>query len=135
MSMTHQFIKTNLALIASSIALTACVSLSSETSSAESSAVQQSPVTYGTPDWARLSPGKVTCNEGKNYTIIQAEAGKHMTINWLNKQYVLYHVPTSTGTYRYEDKASGLVIVQIPEKSLLLNSKIGQRLADECRKR
>lgn len=129
--MTHRIIKTILALITGSIAIAACTPITSEVAESQS----QQPVTYGTPDWAMLSPGKITCAEGKSYTIVRAEAGKHMAINWQGKHYDLYHVPTSTGTYRYEDYTSGLVIVQIPEKALLLNSKIGQRLADECRRR
>jgi hypothetical protein len=130
-------IRTTLAAVVSSFTLTACLSLPFSSSDSEESAyieAPQQPVVYGTPDWAKLTPGKVSCAEGKSYTIVQAEAGNHMAINWQGKHYNLYHVPTTTGTYRYEDHTSGLVIVQIPDKALLLNSKIGQRLADECRK-
>ncbi len=44
-------------------------------------------------------------------------------------------VSTTTGAVRLEDKASGLVWIQIPAKSMLLNSKQGLQLANECKVR
>jgi len=41
-------------------------------------------------------------------------------------------VKTSTGTVRLEDKHAGAVWLQIANKSMLMNQKVGQRLADEC---
>jgi hypothetical protein len=41
-------------------------------------------------------------------------------------------VPTNTGALRLEGKASGLVWLQLPTKSMLMNNKLGQRMADEC---
>lgn len=131
-------IKTALSITAASILLTACIPLPfASGASKEPEAIYiepNQPAVYGVPSWAVLTPGKVTCSGGKFYTIIRAEAGNFIVMNWQGKQYTLNHVPTTTGTYRYEDYTSGLVIVQIPAKALLLNSKIGQRLADECKK-
>jgi hypothetical protein len=39
---------------------------------------------------------------------------------------------TDTGAVRLEDKKSGVVWIQIPAKSMLMNAKIGQRVADGC---
>jgi len=36
---------------------------------------------------------------------------------------------------RLENKGEGLVWIQIPSKSMLLNSKVGQQLANDCRTR
>jgi hypothetical protein len=41
-------------------------------------------------------------------------------------------VPTTTGAVRLEDTRAGAVWLQIANKSMLMNQKIGQRLADEC---
>ena len=41
-------------------------------------------------------------------------------------------VVTSTGAIRLEDHKAGAVWVQIANKSMLLNQKQGQRMADEC---
>jgi hypothetical protein len=45
---------------------------------------------------------------------------------------VLAPEPTTTGAVRLEDKKNGLVWIQIANKSMLMNAKIGQRLVDNC---
>jgi len=40
--------------------------------------------------------------------------------------------PTTTGAVRLEDKKAGVVWLQIPAKSMLMNAKIGQRMVDSC---
>lgn len=40
--------------------------------------------------------------------------------------------PTTTGAVRLEDSKAGVVWLQIPAKSMLMNAKIGQRLVDGC---
>ena len=39
---------------------------------------------------------------------------------------------TTTGTVRLEDQKGGAVWLQIANKSMLMNQRAGQRLADEC---
>ena len=41
-------------------------------------------------------------------------------------------VVTSTGAIRLEDQKGGAVWLQIGNKSMLMNQRLGQRLADEC---
>ena len=41
-------------------------------------------------------------------------------------------VATSTGAVRLEDTKAGAVWLQIANKSMLMNQRLGQRLADEC---
>ncbi|MNW19151.1 hypothetical protein D3C71_2190130 [compost metagenome] len=41
-------------------------------------------------------------------------------------------VATTTNTIRLEDQKGGAVWLQIGNKSMLMNQKLGQRLADEC---
>ena len=40
---------------------------------------------------------------------------------------------TTTGAIRLEDKAAGIVWLQLANKSMLMNQKLGRRLADECK--
>jgi len=40
---------------------------------------------------------------------------------------------TSTGAIRLEDKAAGIVWLQLANKSMLMNQKLGRRVADECK--
>jgi len=39
---------------------------------------------------------------------------------------------TTTGALRLEDKKAGIVWLQIPSKSMLMNARIGQRMVDGC---
>jgi hypothetical protein len=47
-------------------------------------------------------------------------------------QYHMHAVDTSTGVVRLEDPKQGLVWLQLGNKSMLMNSKLGRRMADEC---
>lgn len=47
-------------------------------------------------------------------------------------KYVLTPQPTTTGVIRLEDKRTGLVWLQVPVKSMLMDTKKGQRLIDNC---
>lgn len=48
------------------------------------------------------------------------------------KRYTLDPVVTSTGAIRLEDVSSGAVWIQLANKSMLMNQKLGQRIADDC---
>lgn len=40
---------------------------------------------------------------------------------------------TTTGAIRLEDKTAGIVWLQLANKSMLMNQKLGRRIADECK--
>ena len=40
---------------------------------------------------------------------------------------------TTTGAIRLEDKGAGIVWLQLANKSMLMNQRLGRRLADECK--
>jgi hypothetical protein len=46
--------------------------------------------------------------------------------------YLMTPVETTTGAVRLEDAQAGAMWLQLPHKSMLMNSKLGQRMADEC---
>jgi hypothetical protein len=58
---------------------------------------------------------------------------KHIVIRWKDKVHRMRRVGTSTGANRFENRRAGLVWINIPSKAMLLDSKIGQQLANECR--
>ena len=53
-------------------------------------------------------------------------------LQWNRKDYTLRAVEARTGALRYEDPQSGLVWITITGKSMLLDSKHGKQLANEC---
>jgi hypothetical protein len=51
----------------------------------------------------------------------------------MNKHtFAMSPVETTTGAVRLEDAQAGAMWLQLPNKSMLMNSKLGQRMADEC---
>jgi hypothetical protein len=44
----------------------------------------------------------------------------------------MFPVETTTGAIRLEDRKAGAVWLQLANKSMLMNQKLGQRLADAC---
>lgn len=81
-----------------------------------------------------LKAGTFHCELNQN-VMVEKVSSDHKTavLKWGNKHYMMKAVDTSTGALRYEDKASGMVWLMVANKSMLLNAKQGQRLADECR--
>jgi len=49
-----------------------------------------------------------------------------------HQRYAMEPVITSTGAVRLEDAAAGAVWLQLANKSMLMNQKLGKRMADEC---
>jgi hypothetical protein len=82
---------------------------------------------------ASLLTGNFYCELGNRVDL--AGAGSDVKLTWKGRSYPMTTVSTTTGAVRLEDKASGLVWIQIPAKSMLLNSRLGQQLANECKLR
>ena len=53
-------------------------------------------------------------------------------VSFKNMTYNMVPEPTTTGAVQLEDKRAGVIWLQIPSKSMLMNSKIGQRMVDAC---
>lgn len=49
-----------------------------------------------------------------------------------NRKYRMVPVEARTGAIRLEDRHAGAVWLQLANKSMLMDQKLGQRLADEC---
>jgi membrane-bound inhibitor of C-type lysozyme len=80
-----------------------------------------------------IDTGLYRCELGVRVTVKKIAPDKSsMLVNWKNKDYTLGAVNSQSGALRFEDKASGLVWMAIVGKSQLLNSKLGQRLANDC---
>lgn len=66
-------------------------------------------------------------------TYANADDDKHIAIRWKDKLHRMRKIGTSTGAQRFENHKVGLVWIDIPSKAMLLDSKKGQQLANECR--
>ncbi len=54
-------------------------------------------------------------------------------VQWDKKDYAMKAVEARSGALRFEDAVSGLVWIVIHGKSMLLDTKLGRQLANECR--
>ena len=77
--------------------------------------------------------GRMPCELGASVNITaDPQSPGHFYVDGKGFKYHMVPVPTSTGTIRLEDQKAGAVWLQIANKSMLMDQKRGQRLADEC---
>ena len=81
----------------------------------------------------RVYQGKLPCDDGAAVTLTpDAKTPGYFAVQQKNTKYRMFPVETTTGTIRLEDKKAGVVWLQLANKSMLMNQKLGQRLADGC---
>ena len=81
----------------------------------------------------RVHIGRIPCELGAFVTITaDAVAPGRFHVEGKGFKYNMSPVVTSTGAIRLEDQKGGAVWLQIGNKSMLMNQRLGQRLADEC---
>ena len=81
----------------------------------------------------RVYVGKLPCELGAAVTLTpDAKAPGYFDVQGKNFKYRMFPVSTTTGAVRLEDRKAGAVWLQLANKSMLMNQKIGTRLADEC---
>lgn len=74
------------------------------------------------------------CELGNQVTVFaNAADDQHIGLRWKKRVHRLTRVGTSTGAQRFENGRYGLVWIGIPAKSMLLDSKQGRQLANECK--
>lgn len=82
---------------------------------------------------ARVLTGSAQCEFNQRVEIDPVEGKPGLfKVGFNGRRYTMSPQETSTGAVRLEDKAGGAVWLQIPAKSMLLDTKIGQRLVDAC---
>lgn len=82
----------------------------------------------------RVHIGQLPCELGATVQLTP-DAGNpgYFDLQLAKARYRLVPVATTTGAIRLEDAKSGAVWLQLANKSMLMNHKLGQRLADECK--
>lgn len=81
----------------------------------------------------RVHTGRIPCELGASVTVSADTASPgRFHVEGKGFKYYMTPVATTTGTVRLEDIKGGAVWLQIANKSMLMNQKLGQRMADEC---
>lgn len=91
-------------------------------------------ITAGQLDVAnRVLTGTADC-EFRQQVQVQPMDGHpgHFRVSHQARHFTMVPQETSTGAVRLEDRHAGVVWLQIPAKSMLMDAKRGQRLVDAC---
>ncbi len=77
--------------------------------------------------------GEARCEHGKTVGVQPhpSLAGRFL-LKHGKDEYTLTPQPTNTGVVRLENAHAGIVWLQVPIKSMLMDAKKGQRMADSC---
>ena len=83
---------------------------------------------------SRVFVGNAQCDHNQQVSLsaVPGQPG-HFKLNYKKASYTLVPEETTTGAVRLEDKKAGIVWLQIPAKSMLMNAKVGQRVLDGCK--
>lgn len=81
----------------------------------------------------RVHLGTLPCELGQVVTLAPEPASPgYFSLRVGQVAYRVSPEETTTGAIRLEDKAAGIVWLQLANKSMLMSQKLGRRLADEC---
>ncbi len=80
-----------------------------------------------------VQTGRLPCELGNVVNLTaDPKAPGHFELEVQKMRYRMTPVETKTGAVRLEDEQAGVVWLQLANKSMLMNQKVGQRLADDC---
>ncbi len=81
----------------------------------------------------RVEVGTLPCELGAAVTVTaDPKVPGYFDVLGKSFKFRMFPVATTTGAIRLEDQRSGAVWLQLANKSMLMNQKLGVRMADEC---
>jgi len=81
----------------------------------------------------RVYTGAIRCELGANVQVTADEKRPgFFNVQIQRTRYRMHPVASRTGAIRLEDPRAGALWLQLGNKSMLMNQKLGERLADEC---
>ena len=87
----------------------------------------------------RRIAGNYQCGQGHTVRVNSATDSRDpnrvdaILLTWQGTQHRLQEVKSVSGAARFENQTAGLLWIMIPGKAMLLSSKIGRPLANDCR--
>jgi hypothetical protein len=86
------------------------------------------------PHGFKLPTGVYRCDLNRSVNVREVSADmSSAVVQFDKKDYKMHAVGARSGALRYEDPQSGLVWLVIATKSMLLDTKHGRQLANECK--
>ena len=81
---------------------------------------------------AQVHTGNVVCEASTVKIAPLPNAQGYFDVHRGKHHYRMAPVASQTGAVRLEDSVHGAVWIQLANKSMLMNQKVGRRMADEC---
>ena len=104
-----------------------CAALVAATAQAASPASADPPPSY------KMKSGPMVCGSHLRMDVKAEGRNDHaILLTWKGHHYLMLRKPTTTGAYHFDDRKAGLVMIQIPAKSMLFDNRNMTRLADDC---
>lgn len=80
----------------------------------------------------RVYVGEIPCELGASINIAPARREGFFLVRTKDMRFYMHPVESRTGAIRLEDPKRGAMWLQLGNKSMLMNQRLGQRIADEC---
>lgn len=123
-----------LAVVVSCLALSACLGSLRPSSFAQS--VQPDLTHHNQQLDFALASGNYHCEHGVRVQVHRepiTEGHNRIRLGWNGRHYQLQRDASHSGLPRFEDAVSGLVWIDLPWKSVLLDGRTHKPIASECR--
>lgn len=123
-----------LTLCAFSTLLAACATSEPKPSPDDIPIIVESPKDSPQPQLTlKLASGTYRCELGQKIEVERDKRdSKLIRIGWKGKRHNLQRYDPTSGLPRYEDRQAGLIWIDLPWKSVLMDAKTGHPLANEC---
>jgi hypothetical protein len=101
---------------------------------ATATAAQQGRSKTGTQLQFALASGVYRCELGQSVEIQRnAQNVNLIVLHWQGSRHTLERHDSTSGLPRYEDRQNGLLWIDLPWKSVLMDVRSGRPLANECK--
>ncbi|RMX06409.1 hypothetical protein D8I35_07680 [Corticibacter populi] len=82
---------------------------------------------------SKVQLGRFPCSGNTHVTVsVDPDNAREFLLEGQGFKYRMKPVTTTTGAIRLEDADGGVIWLQVATKSMLMNQKVGKRLADAC---
>ena len=82
----------------------------------------------------QLASGVYRCEQGQTIEVFRDTRNANLIeLNWQSNRYSLQRYDSASGLPRFEDRQNGLLWIDLPWKSVLIDVNSGQPLVNECK--